>query len=467
MIQNQHTIGKSVSVVGVGLHTGVRSTVTFKPAPENSGIRFVRTDLPERVEIPANVDYVVDISRGTTLGHKGTQIHTVEHVLSAVSGLEIDNILIELTGPEPPVMDGSAKPFVDALLTTEIIRQDAIRNVLVIDRTVTYDEPGAGVDIHVTPSDRFRITFMLDYPSYPTLGTQYYALYSLQDDFINEISSARTFSLLSEVESLKEMGLVKGGTLDNAIIFVDKNIESSELDRLKKIFNINENISVEQYGTLNNRQLRYANEPVRHKILDLIGDMTLLGMPIQGHIVAARSGHKANVEVVKVIRKMFEKQITQQLLSTEMKEKSSIQLDVNAIHRILPHRYPFLLVDRISELQPGESVTGIKNVTINEPFFNGHFPGRPVMPGVLILEAMGQTGGILLLNSIAQPDSKLIFFTSMENVRFRKTVVPGDQLILKLKLVKARLGTYRMEGKAYVDDQLAAEAILTAALVNK
>jgi UDP-3-O-[3-hydroxymyristoyl] N-acetylglucosamine deacetylase / 3-hydroxyacyl-[acyl-carrier-protein] dehydratase len=467
MIQNQHTISKPVTVSGVGLHTGVRSSATFRPAPQNSGIRFVRTDLPERVEIPANVDYVVDISRGTTLGHKGTRIHTVEHVLGAVSGLEIDNILIELTGPEPPVMDGSAKPFVDALLSAGIVKQDAIRNVLVIDKTVTYDEPGKGIDIHITPSDRFRITFMLDYPNYPTLGTQYYALYSLQEDFINEISSARTFSLLSEVEMLKNMGLVKGGTLDNAIIFVDKNVDPDNLDHLKKIFNITEELSVKQYGTLNNRQLRYANEPVRHKILDIIGDLTLLGMPIQGHVVAARSGHRANVEVVKTIRRLFEKQITQQLLSTESNEKKTIQLDIAAINRILPHRYPFLLVDRITMLQPGECVEGIKNVTANEPFFSGHFPDRPVMPGVLILEAMGQTGGILLLNSISQPDSKLIFFTGMESVKFRKTVVPGDQLILKLKLVKARLGTYKMEGTATVDGQLVAEAQLTAALVEK
>ncbi|HDR04582.1 MAG TPA: bifunctional UDP-3-O-[3-hydroxymyristoyl] N-acetylglucosamine deacetylase/3-hydroxyacyl-ACP dehydratase [Candidatus Marinimicrobia bacterium] len=467
MIQNQHTIGKPVTVSGIGLHTGVRSSVTFHPAQQNSGIRFVRTDLPERVEIPANVDYVVDISRGTTLGLKGTRIHTVEHVLGAVSGLEIDNILIELTGPEPPVMDGSAKPFVDALLSASVVKQDAIRNVLVIDKTVTYDEPGKGIDIHVTPSDRFRITFMLDYPSYPTLGTQYYALYSLKEDFINEISSARTFSLLSEVESLKNMGLIKGGTLDNAIIFVDKKVESENLAHLKKIFNITDKISVEKYGTLNNRQLRYANEPVRHKILDLIGDLTLLGMPIQGHVVAARSGHKANVEVVKTIRRLFEKQITQQLLSVENNEKKTIQLDISAINRILPHRYPFLLVDRITMLQPGECVEGIKNITINEPYFMGHFPERPVMPGVLILEAMGQTGGILLLNSISQPDSKLIFFTGMESVKFRKTVSPGDQLILKLKLVKARLGTYKMEGTATVDGQLVAEAQLTAALVEK
>ena len=466
MIQNQHTIAKSVSISGIGLHTGAKSTLTFNPAKENMGIRFVRTDLPERIEIPAHVDHVVDISRGTTLGVKDATINTVEHVLSALAGLEIDNVLMEVSGPEPPIMDGSAKPYVDALLSAGLVKQDAIRKVLIVDKTLTFDDKKAGIDIHITPSDRFRVTFMMDYKT-PTLGTQYYALYSLQEDYINEISSARTFTLLSDVEPLKEMGLVKGGSLDNALIFVDRVISEDEVERLKKSFNINSDIEIRENETLNQRQLRYINEPVRHKILDLIGDLSLLGMPIQGHVMAARSGHKSNVEVVKLLQKKFEKQITQQQLVSEMKEKNSITLNINDISRILPHRYPFLLIDRIIELDPGEEVVGLKNVTINEPFFNGHFPGKPVMPGVLILEAMGQTGGILLLNSISQPDSKLILFTGMDKVKFRRMVEPGDQLRMVVRMVKARMGTYKMEAKAFVDGQLAAQAELTAALINR
>ncbi len=466
MIQNQHTIAKAVSISGIGLHTGAKTTLTFNPAKENSGLRFVRTDLPERIEIPAHVDNVVDITRGTTLGVKDATIHTVEHVLSALAGLEIDNVLIEISGPEPPIMDGSAKPFVDALLSAGIVKQDAIRKVLVIDTTVTFDDTDKGIDIHITPSDRFRVTFMMDYKT-PTLGTQYYALYSLKEDYPVEISAARTFTLLSEVEPLKEQGLVKGGSLDNALIFVDRVIGEDEVDRLKTAFNVHESISIRENETLNQRQLRYVNEPVRHKILDLIGDLALLGMPIQGHVMAARSGHKSNVELVKLLQKKFEKQITQQLLVSEMQEKSNITLNIHDITRILPHRYPFLLIDRIIDLQPNEEVVGLKNVTINEPFFQGHFPGRPVMPGVLILESMGQTGGILLLNSVSQPDSKLIFFSAMENVKFRRVVEPGDQLKMVVRMVKARMGTYKMEAKAYVDNQLACEAMLTAALVNR
>ncbi|MCK5520883.1 MAG: UDP-3-O-[3-hydroxymyristoyl] N-acetylglucosamine deacetylase, partial [Candidatus Marinimicrobia bacterium] len=348
MIQNQHTIAKPVSISGIGLHTGAKSTLTFNPAKENMGIRFVRTDLPERIEIPAHVDHVVDISRGTTLGVKDATINTVEHVLSALAGLEIDNVLMEVSGPEPPIMDGSAKPYVDALLSAGLVKQDAIRKVLIVDKTLTFDDKKAGIDIHITPSDRFRVTFMMDYKT-PTLGTQYYALYSLQEDYINEISSARTFTLLSDVEPLKEMGLVKGGSLDNALIFVDRVISEDEVERLKKSFNINSDIEIRENETLNQRQLRYINEPVRHKILDLIGDLSLLGMPIQGHVMAARSGHKSNVEVVKLLQKKFEKQITQQQLVSEMKEKNSITLNINDISRILPHRYPFLLIDRIIE----------------------------------------------------------------------------------------------------------------------
>lgn len=467
IVKKQHTIQKEVCVSGIGLHTGVESKLTFKPAKANTGIKFLRTDLKKQIEIPADIDHVVDISRGTKLGINGNEIHTVEHVLAAVSGLEIDNLLIELSGPEPPVMDGSAKPFVDALLSAKIIEQDAVRKKLVIDRTVTYSDPSEEIDIHVTPSDRFRITFMVQYHDEQNIGTQYYAIYSLSDNFINEIAPARTFSLLSEVEMLKNHGLIKGGTLENAIIFVDKPIIDSEKEKLKKLFGIKSTITIGEKGILNNRKLRYANEPVRHKILDLIGDLSLLGVPMQGHVVAARSGHRSNVELVKKIRKMFSKQFLQNEFIQASEEQEYISIDIETITKILPHRYPFLMVDRITKLTPEKKIVAIKNVSVNEPFFTGHFPGRPIMPGVMILEALGQAGGVLLLNSLENPDSKLVMFTSMDNVKFRKIVTPGDQLELEVTMIRQKRNFTVMEAVAYVDGKKVASAKLSAAITEK
>ncbi|MEA3500371.1 MAG: bifunctional UDP-3-O-[3-hydroxymyristoyl] N-acetylglucosamine deacetylase/3-hydroxyacyl-ACP dehydratase [Candidatus Marinimicrobia bacterium] len=465
--KNQHTIKEKACVSGIGLHTGIKSKLTFRPAKPNTGIRFLRTDLEKPIEIPADIEHVVDISRGTKLGINGNEIHTVEHVLAAVSGLEIDNLLIELSGPEPPVMDGSAKPFVDALLSARIVEQEAVRKKLIIDKTVTFNDPAEEVDIHVTPSDRFRITFMVQYDDEVNIGTQYYAIYSLSDNFINEIAPARTFSLLSEVESLKNNGLIKGGNLDNAIIFVDKPIEKSEKEKLKKLFNIKDTITIGEKGILNNRRLRYPNEPVRHKILDLIGDLCLLGVPMQGHVVAARSGHRSNVELVKKIRRMFNKQFIQKEFAEARKEQEFISIDIETITKILPHRYPFLMVDRITKLTPKNKIIAIKNVSVNEPYFTGHFPEKPVMPGVMILEALGQAGGVLLLNSLANPDSKLVMFTSMDKVKFRKVVTPGDQLQLKVSMVRQRANFTVMEAAAYVDGKMVASAKLSAAITEK
>ncbi len=465
--KNQHTIKEEACVYGVGLHTGIESKLTFKPAKSNTGIRFVRTDLEKHIEIPADIEHVVDISRGTKLGINGNEIHTVEHVLAAVSGLEIDNLLIELSGPEPPVMDGSAKPFVDALLSARIIEQEAVRKKLIIDKTVTFNDPAEEVDIHVTPSDRFRITFMVQYDDEVNIGTQYYAIYSLSDNFINEIAPARTFSLLGEVESLKDKGLIKGGNLDNAIVFVDKPIEDSEKEKLKELFNIKDKITIGEKGILNNRKLRYPNEPVRHKILDLIGDLSLLGVPMQGHVVAARSGHRSNVELVKKIRKMFNKQFLQKEFSKARKEQEFISIDIETITKILPHRYPFLMVDRITKLTPKNKIIAIKNVSVNEPYFIGHFPEKPIMPGVMILEALGQAGGVLLLNSLANPDSKLVMFTSMDKVKFRKVVTPGDQLQLEVSMIRQKANFTVMEAAAYVNGKMVASAKLSAAITEK
>jgi len=353
----------------VGLHTGVESTATFKPAPENFGIRFKRLDLENCPEIMADIDHVIDISRGTTIGVDNFRIHTVEHILSAVFGLQIDNVLIELTEKEPPVMDGSAIPFVDVLIKAGIKTQDALRDELVIDKTITYTDPEREVDIHILPSDKFRITFMTDY-KVKSLGTQYTAMYSLEDDFVEQFAPSRTFCLFSEIIELNNLGLIKGGSLDNAVVFVDRKVEEKEMNDLKKIFNLKGKIFIGENGILNGTKLRFPNEPVRHKVVDLIGDIALLGIPIRGHIIAARSGHATNVELVKKIKKTYSKKLA---LRIKQRDEPQMTFDIESLMKILPHRYPFLLIDRILALDPGKIVHALKNVTINEPFFQGHF----------------------------------------------------------------------------------------------
>jgi UDP-3-O-[3-hydroxymyristoyl] N-acetylglucosamine deacetylase / 3-hydroxyacyl-[acyl-carrier-protein] dehydratase len=461
----QRTIKKSATISGVGLHTGVQTTLTFQPAEAGSGIQFLRTDVETPTLIKADIDHVVDISRGTTIAKDEVRIHTVEHVLAAVSGLQIDNIIIELDNKEPPVLDGSAKQFVDILIEAGIVEQELERQYLVIDKTITYSDPEKGVDIHVLPSNDFRITFMIDY-KLESLGTQYMSFYSLEQDFINEFAPARTFCFLHEVEALKEQGLIKGGSVETALVMIDRKIEDSELNRLRDLFQIKGDLVQGENGILNGKELRYRTEPVRHKILDMIGDLALLGTPIQGHFIAARSGHKSNVELVKLLKKEYEKQILAQRFKMKPR-KRKIFFDIEAIKRILPHRYPFLLIDRVIDLIPGETITAIKNVTVNEPFFQGHFPGKPVMPGVLSIESMAQAGGILLLNAVANPEDKLVFFSAIDNVRFRKLIEPGDTITFEVKLVKFRLGTAKMSGVGYVDGIVAIEADLMASVVNR
>jgi UDP-3-O-[3-hydroxymyristoyl] N-acetylglucosamine deacetylase/3-hydroxyacyl-[acyl-carrier-protein] dehydratase len=463
-IKFQRTIGTQTSCVGVGLHTGVESKITFKPASDNFGIRFKRMDVEGCPEIRADIDHVVDISRGTTIEENGVKIHTVEHALAACVGLGLDNVLIELTEKEPPVMDGSSKDFVEALTKAGIVKQDSPRNYLHIDEAVGYTDAERGVDIHIMPSDQFRITFMIDYES-QTLGTQFTTLDQLEKKFATEIAPARTFCFLSEVETLKEEGLIKGGNLDNAVVIVDKDIDQNEAATLKKLFGIKKEISLGANGTLNGKPLRFKNEPVRHKALDLIGDLALLGMPIQGHVIASKSGHAANVELVKRIKKVYEKKIIQQ--KYQKRSSKDFMFDINAILNLLPHRYPFVLVDRIIDITPGEKLTAIKNVTINEPFFHGHFPNQPVMPGVLVLEAMAQAGALLCLNSIDNPMKKNMFFSALSDSKFRHMIIPGDQLRLEMTLAKFRLGTALLIGKAYVGDKLVAEANLKATVVDR
>ena len=415
-------------------------------------------------EIKADIDHVVDISRGTTIEENGVRIHTVEHALASCVGIGLDNVLIELSEKEPPVMDGSAIDFVEALLKAGVIKQNAPKNYLHIDEAVGYTDPARGVDIHIMPSDQFRVTFMLDY-DYKSLGTQFTTMDEVEKNFASEIAPARTFCFLSEIEHLKEEGLIKGGNIDNAVVIVDKKIDEKEAQKLSELFGIEKEISLGSNGTLGGTEFRFDNEPVRHKALDLIGDLALLGMPIQGHVIASKSGHAANVELVKEIKKVYKTKINRQRYSAKVSPQA--MFDINSIIRLLPHRYPFVLVDRIVDITPGEKLTAYKNVSINEPFFQGHFPNQPVMPGVLVLEAMCQAGCFLVLNSVDNPMEKNMFFSSLSDSRFRHPIIPGDQLRLEMVLEKFRLGTALLVGKAFVEDKLVAEGKLKATVVDR
>lgn len=460
----QQTIKGTVSVSGIGLHTGVETTATFKPAEVDEGIRFVRTDLEGAAPIPADIDHVSDISRGTTLEVDGNKVHTVEHILAAASGLGIDNLLVELTAKEPPVMDGSAKPFVDVLLEVGLMQQQAPRRTLVVDRPISYADPKNGIDLHVVPAEDFRITFMMDYGHLNRLATQMMTVYSLNEDFETRIAPARTFCMLSEVLDLADRNLGRGGSLDNAVIFVDKMPNADEIERIKKVYGIVGEIEPGENGILKGQELRFENEAVRHKVLDLIGDLALLGVPLQGHVVATRSGHPSNIELVKKLRQAY----GHRMPSRDGRDgATATTFNIQEIIEALPHRYPFLLIDRVLEVEPGVRVRAIKNVTINEPHFQGHFPGQPIMPGVLILEAMAQAGGFLILNQELNPATKLVFFSAIDKARFRRPVTPGDQLLLEVELVRMKLGTARLKGRATVDGKLAAEAELMATIVDR
>ena len=459
----QRTIANPVHFSGVGLHTGLKSRVTFRPAPVNHGIRFVRTDLENSPEIIPHISNVVDLNRGTSIEQHGVRIHTVEHVLSAISGLQIDNVYVELTNKEPPVGDGSAKPFVDVLLKAGFIEQSEERKYFQVEEPITITQPETGAEIVVLPSDEFRITFLVDYDN-PAIGKKYTSMYSLEKEYVKEFAPARTFCFLHEVEELHKAGLIRGGNLTNAIVVVDRKLGAKDIKSLKKLLNIKGKITVPESGILNGKKLRFENEPVRHKTLDLIGDLTLLGMPIKAHILAARSGHLTNVALVKRLSKLLEKKEIKKKFQS--KRKSGEIFDIQAIEKILPHRYPLLLVDRVLDITPGKNITAIKNVTRNEPFFNGHFPNQPVMPGVLIVEAMAQAGGILMLYELENPSEKLIYFTGIDKVKFRRPVTPGDQLRLEIELTKVFKTTCKMKGKAYVDDKVVATAEMTAVIMD-
>jgi len=470
MLVKQRTIAGSASLSGVGLHTGNKSNMTFKPAPENYGIKFKRIDLENSPEIPADIDHVTDISRGTTIALDGAEVHTVEHVLAAIMGCEIDNIIVELDANEPPVMDGSAKDYVKTLMHAGIVEQDEERDYLVIEDTVHYHDEKGNVDIVALPlKDDFRITVMIDFQN-PALGSQHSGLFNLQEEFAKEFAPARTFCFLKEVETLIQHNLIKGGRIDNAVVIVDKEFESEqEFREFKKKIKLDEKVKIGRSGILNDTPLRFKNEPARHKVLDLIGDLALIGAPIKGQILAARPGHKSNVEFTKMLRKLYLKKKV--VKKYQMLKSSNGVLDIEAIMKVLPHRYPFLLIDRILEIDMERNrIIGLKNVTFNEPFFQGHFPIKPIMPGVLIVEAMAQCGGVLLMHAMEDSHKKMAFFTSMDNVKFKKQVVPGDQLVFEMEITTYRRGFCKMRGKAfksYVGGELAAEGEFSIVIVDR
>jgi UDP-3-O-[3-hydroxymyristoyl] N-acetylglucosamine deacetylase/3-hydroxyacyl-[acyl-carrier-protein] dehydratase len=461
MLELQRTIAKPVSTSGIGLHTGTSCTLTFKPAVENYGIRFVRTDLGGNPEIHANADNVIDISRGTTLGIGEAKVHTVEHVLAAVAGLQIDNIIIELNGIEPPVGDGSSLPFVNILLEAGFRQQESPKDYLVIDETIQYHSDEGQVDIVALPLDGFRVTVMVDYQN-PALGSQHSGLFDLEKEFVPEFAPARTFSFLSEVEMLADSGLIKGGNLDNAVVIIDKNVNENEIKQLKQKLGVDFEIFVGTTGYLNDKTLRFKNEPVRHKVLDMLGDLALIGAPIKAQILAARPGHKANVEFAKQIRKLYQQK--KLVKKFQFVKKEGVVFDTEAVMRILPHRFPFLLVDKIIHLELDKKIVGVKSVSMNEPFFTGHFPGHPVFPGVLILETMAQTGCILLVNS---SPGKLAYFMQINNAKFRKTVLPGDQMVIEAEMTSKKSKVASFSAKVYVDNYLVAEADFMAAIIDR
>jgi UDP-3-O-[3-hydroxymyristoyl] N-acetylglucosamine deacetylase/3-hydroxyacyl-[acyl-carrier-protein] dehydratase len=457
-MEKQKTIGSTVSISGTGLHSGKKVTLTFKPAPSNYGYKFKRIDIQGHPVIKADIDNVTYTPRGTNIEQNGIQIQTIEHSLAAIIGLGIDNILIEINDSETPIMDGSSEQFVKALLKAGIIEQEAEKKYLEIDKNIIYKNPDKNIEIIAIPNDEFKLSVMIDYKT-EVLGTQNASLNRIKD-FEKEIAPSRTFAFLHELEKLLDNNLIKGGNLNNAIIFVDKSITHKKLEQLAKVFN-RPKVEVPEKGILNNLKLKFPNEPARHKLLDLLGDIALLGNPIKAHIIANRPGHYSNIQFAKLIRQYIIK----------VKKRGNVPIfnpnipplyDINKIRKILPHRPPFLLIDKILEMS-NKHVIGLKNVTMNENFFIGHFPDEPVMPGVLQIEAMAQTGGVLALSFVPDPENYTTYFLKIDDVRFRQKVIPGDTLIFRLDMLSPiRRGICQMKGIAYVGNKIVMEAELLA-----
>ena len=466
--ENQTTIKKDISLKGVGLHTGKEVNLTFKPAKANTGYIFKRIDLKEKPEIEANINYVFNTDRGTCLNKDDIRIQTTEHVLAALVGLEIDNVSIELDASEPPIMDGSSKFFVEALESVGKKDLEEKRKEFVVRDIISYKEPKSGSEITVIPSSEYQITTMVDFGT-KILGTQNATMNSIKN-FKDDISNSRTFSFLHEIEMLLNKGLIKGGDLNNAIVYVDKPLSDSTMKKLKKAFN-KDDIKVNPNGILDNLTLHHPNEAARHKLLDVVGDLALIGTKIRGRVIATKPGHHVNTEFARKMNTVIEEAKEERKLGIKISKIPNIEgkkpiMDSEKIKEILPHRDPFLFIDEIYELNEND-ILGLKHVKADEYYFNGHFPDYPILPGVIIVEAMAQIGGILVLTKVPDPENYLTFFAKIDKVKFKNKVFPGDTIIFKCNLLNpVRRGICHMKGLAFVNDRLCAEAELIAQITK-
>jgi UDP-3-O-[3-hydroxymyristoyl] N-acetylglucosamine deacetylase len=453
----QKTLKEDISLSGVGLHTGKKVNLTIKPAKENTGFVFVRTDLEGNPQVEADVNYVTTTERGTTLEKLGVKIHTCEHLLAALVGMDIDNAILEMDAAEPPIMDGSSKFFIEAIEKVGVVEQNVAREYLVIKEVMNYTDPNTGSEITIIPSDTYEITTMVDFGT-KVLGTQNATMKHISE-FKENFANARTFSFLHELEMLLDHGLIKGGDISNAIVYVDKELTPETMEKLKKAFG-KDKISVKPNGTLDNITLNSPNEAARHKLLDVVGDLALVGVKIKGKVIANKPGHFVNTQFAKKLNRQWKLHKKKNVPDFDL-TKSPVY-DINGIMKLLPHRPPFLLIDKIIELSESH-VVGVKNVTMNEPFFVGHFPKEPVMPGVLQIEAMAQTGGILVLANVPDPENYSTYFVKIDKVKFKKKVIPGDTVIFKIELIEPiRRGIVHMQGYGYVGDSVVVEAELMA-----